>query len=240
MSAVAGPGQAERAPAGQTQPSPPADASTEAAVPPSAFAAAAAVEPAVPGQQEHQERRKQGEGRTAGQAAVSPSGGGGLQQVVTAPSRQATGLTAFYTASEELPPPPGQQAQQAQQVEESGAAPTAATRGRVQVVRVAADGQPLPAVVEGSSVAGSCPPSSASYSADRSSSEDAEVRGRAASPGNCASIAEPKQGRALYAARLRCTLLLPCPIRLLIVRRRHLMPCRRRTGPPVPPGGPSE
>lgn len=238
VSAVAGPGQAERAPAGQAQPSPPADASTEEAVPPSAFAAAAAAEPAVPGQQEDEERRKPGQGRTAGQAAVPPSGGGGTQHAATAPSRQATGLTAFYTASEELPPPPGQQAQQAQQAEESGAAPTAATRGRVQVMRVAADGQPLPAVVEGSSAAGSRPPSSASYSADRSSSEDVELRRKkAGSPGECTSIDEPEQGRAFHAALHTAA---PRAIQSLMMRPCRLVRCRRRTGLPVPPGGPSE
>ncbi|PRW58862.1 CHAD domain-containing [Chlorella sorokiniana] len=64
--------------------------------------------------------------------------------------------------------------QQAQQAQPSSGAPRTAKRGRVHGVRVAADGQPLPAVVEGISAAGSRPPSSASYSADRSSSDDVE------------------------------------------------------------------
>ncbi len=176
VNAVAGPQGAEGAPAGQAQPSPPADAGIEQAVPPSAFAAAAAAEPAAPPSQGQR-------GAGGWQPGEGPAVG---QMAAPAPSRQATGLTAFYTASEELPPPPGQHQQQ-QQAQQTGA--SGGTGGRVQVMRVAADGQPLPPVAEGSSAAGSRPPSSASYSADRSGSEDVEVRRRTPGVGSvCKSV----------------------------------------------------
>ena len=178
MNAVAGP-------AAEGQPEPlghPAEASTEEAVPPSAFAAAAPSTAQQAGPEE---------GPAVEEAAVPAVGAG-------RPERQGTGLTAFYTASEELPPPPkGVQQQGQEQVPPAGAGssgpvgPAAGGRKRVQVAGVAADGQPLPAVAEGApaaeggSPAGSRPPSSAAYSADRSSSEDVEVgkQGHAARSG---------------------------------------------------------
>lgn len=118
--------------------------------------------------------RQPGEGM-AEEPVGAPAASGG--RPATAPSRQATGLTAFYTAGEELPPPPEPQEQQVQQEEPSSGAAPAGTCGRVQVAHVAADGRPLPAVADGGgSDAGSRPPSSAAYSADRSSSEEVQVR----------------------------------------------------------------
>lgn len=174
VNAVAGAPAEGRPAAGQPEPGGrPAESSTEEAVPPSAFAAAAAATPSAAQQAAPDEG-------PAVEEAAAPAAGGGRSRA----ERQGTGLTVFYTASEELPPPP-QQAQEHVPLAGAGssgsAGPAAAGRRRVQVARVGADGHPLPAVaedapaVEGGSPAGSRPPSSAAYSADRSSSEDAEV-----------------------------------------------------------------